>query len=88
MKLAKPKMPKSQLKRLKSEMNIVMKSILENVLNNSILLMAILTFGFAELLHKSESSTSATIKTSTSFELSSSKARVISIKFTKQESVS
>ena len=55
MKLAKPKMPKSQLKRLKSEMNIVMKSILENVLNNSILLMAILTFGFAELLHKSES---------------------------------
>ena len=48
-------MPESQLKKSESEMNVVMKCILENVLKNSIRLMDILTFGFAELLHKSES---------------------------------
>ena len=59
-------------------------------LNKSLILWPNLRFHICNKLlpTRSSSSTSATIKTSTSFELASSKARVTSIKFTKQESVS
>ena len=59
-------------------------------LNKSLILWPNLRFHICNKLlpTRSSSSTSATIKTSTSFELASSKARVTSIKFTKQEWVS
>ena len=59
-------------------------------LNKSLILWPNLRFHICNKLlpTRSSSSTSATIKTSTSFELASSKARVTSIKFTKRESVS
>ena len=59
-------------------------------LNKSLTLWPNLRFQICNKLlpTRSSSSTSATVTTSTSFELASSKARVTSIKFTKQQSVS
>ena len=59
-------------------------------LNKSLTLWPNLRFHICNKLlpTRSSSSTSATIKTSTSFELASSKARVTSIKFTKRQWVS